>query len=203
MSDHEPDEERPAPAATPRSALSTATAAMTSTPTRTAERDHEDRAARPASPAAGAAARDDRQPRRHAGDEHATATPYGERTLEKVPASPVMNSSVRLIVPVPPSTHSSAPCQPIRPASVTTNDGIPKPRDPEARGAGRPRRRRRAPTSDRRPRAGMPCARSATAMTAAHRPLTDADREVDLAEQQHEHDADRDRADRGHLERRG
>src|SRR6476620_5920233 len=37
-----------------------------------------------------------------------------------------MNPDCRLIVPVSPSTWSCAPCHPISPASVTTNDGIPK-----------------------------------------------------------------------------
>ena len=32
----------------------------------------------------------------------------------------------RLIEPVSPSTKQCTPCQPSRPASVTTNDGMPK-----------------------------------------------------------------------------
>ena len=69
------------------------------------------------------------------------------RREKNVPARPVIDGSVRLIVPVSPSTYSSAPCQASRPASVTTNDGMPKRVTDGAleapdRRAGRERRRR-------------------------------------------------------------
>ena len=44
-------------------------------------------------------------------------------------ARPVIVASVMLIVPVLPSTASSAPCQASRPARVTTNGGIEKSTD--------------------------------------------------------------------------
>ena len=85
-------------------------------------------------------------------------------------ARPVILGSVRLTVPVLPSTWSSAPCQVSRPASVTTKDGMPK-------------RVKRAPWSA--PIAtpatmaaaiavyGLhPCWTFSTAITAAARPLT-------------------------------
>jgi hypothetical protein len=42
---------------------------------------------------------------------------------KKVLARPTTSLSLRLTVPVSPSTHSNAPCQASNPASVTTNDG--------------------------------------------------------------------------------
>ena len=45
-----------------------------------------------------------------------------------------------------------------------------------------------------------PCCTFSTAMIAAAKPAHRADREVDLAEQQHEHDPDRDQAHRSHLQ---
>ena len=51
-------------------------------------------------------------------------SPYATAPEKNVPARLRMNPSLRLSVPVAPSTNSSAPCQAIRPASVTTNAGI-------------------------------------------------------------------------------
>ena len=105
-------------------------------------------------------------------------------------ARPVIVGSVMLIEPVVAEHLSSAPCQASRPARVTTNEGTPKRRedkpwkspiavaDPE-------------PGDDRQ--VGGPAV-----LDVEHRhhrggeAADGADREVDLAEQQHEDDADRD-----------
>jgi hypothetical protein len=74
------------------------------------------------------------------------------------------------MVPVSPSTRSKAPCQAINPASVTTNDGMPKKVlkkpliNPIAVPASRPTRIASA--------GDQPCWTVSTAMIPAHRPLT-------------------------------
>ena len=81
-----------------------------------------------------------------------------------------MNRSFRLSVPVEPSTNSSAPCQAIRPARVTTNDGIRNLviHSPWNRPIAMPANRA-APTATG---PGTPIVTFSTAMTAEARPLT-------------------------------
>ena len=90
--------------------------------------------------------------------------------MKNVPARPVMNPSVRLMVPVLPSTNSSVPAQPMRPARVTTNDGMPKRviHVPWNAPIAAPTRRAIATAAG----PGMPIFVLSTAMIAAHRPLT-------------------------------
>ena len=127
-----------------------------------------------------------RSPTRHAGS-------------KKVPVRSVITLAGRLTEPVSPSTDSSAPCQPSRPARVTTNEGIPKVVTMK------PLKR---PISGADGEAGEDRELGRKALLdGEHRhhrrgeAADGADREVDLAEQQDEHDADRDRRHGGDLKR--
>ena len=97
-------------------------------------------------------------------------TSQPRRGPRKVPARFVIAGSVRLTVPVSPSTQSSRPCQPRRPARVTTNEGTRKRviqtpwRSPMPAPARTPTPTARAP--------GRPALTLSTAMTAAQSPLT-------------------------------
>ncbi len=113
-------------------------------------------------------------------------------------ARPVILGSVMLIDPVDPSTCSSAPCQASRPARVTTNEGTPKrlktrTLEEADRGADQ------HAGGDRQ--VGVPAVLDVE--HGHHRggeAADGADREVDLAEQQHVDDADRDQPDGGDLQ---
>ena len=113
-------------------------------------------------------------------------------------ARPVIFGSVMLIDPVDPSTCNSAPCQASKPARVTTNEGTPKrlKRKPWRTPIAMPDRDR---GGDRQ--VGVPAVLDVEDRHHRRGEAADrADREVDLAEQQHVDDADRDQADRGDLQ---
>ena len=104
----------------------------------------------------------------------------------------------RLIEPVSPRTRSCMPCQPSSPARVTTNEGMPKAvtKKPLKRPIAVPTSN---PTTSAR--SGFsPSLTLSTAITDCREPADRADREVDLAEQQDEDHADRDRRHGGDLQ---
>ena len=112
----------------------------------------------------------------------------------------IHESNGRLIEPVSPSTHSCSPRNPSRPASVITKLGTPEARVQEAveqadqaadRDGGEQRERR----------AAIAARTNATASTAAASPDTEPTERSISPSEQHEHDAERDRADRRALHR--
>ena len=110
-----------------------------------------------------------------------------------------MIESGRLTEPVSPNTANCAPCQASRPASVTTKDGMPNVGDHEA--VEHPDRAAHGEAGqDREPRV-EPLFDGQDRHHRRREAADGADRQVDLAEQQHEDDADRDRRDRGDLKR--